>query len=213
MQLSPEVLALLDKWIPTIIPAFSVLAGVLVGAGLTSWFAARRERIQRKHAFIERQLSEFYSPMLGLRTEIRALSELRVKLSNEATAAWQTLCAEVPHGPNRPEALQALTETHFPPFKKLIEYDNRKLEEHFIPGYKKMAELFRDKLWLAEEETRKYYPMLIEFVDVWDRWLSKSIPPEVIERIEHGEEKLHPFYDHLQAQHDELRGLIAKGGA
>lgn len=213
MRFSPEMLALLDNWIPTIIPAATGLVGVLVGAGLTSWFAARRERIQRRHAFIEKQLSEFYSPMLGLRAEVKALSDLRVKLQSEAGAAWGDLCAAIPEGAGKPEALQALTAQRYPPFSALIEHENKKLIDRLLPAYRKMVKLFRKELWLAEEGTRAYYPELIEFVDIWDRALEKSIPPEVITRIGHTENKLQPFYEHLQKQHDRLRSLIARGEA
>jgi len=213
MRLSPEVLALLDKWIPTIIPAAIGLLGVWVGAGLASRFAARRERIQRRHAFIEKQLGEFYSPMLGLRTEIRTLSELRVRLQNEAGAVWQELCEAVPEGPGKQAAMLALTNERYPVFGALIESDNKKFRERLFPCYQKMVELFREKLWLAEQDTRTHYPTLVEFVDVWDRWLEKSIPPEVINRIGHGEAKLAPFYEHLQTRHDRLRSLIARGEA
>lgn len=209
IQPSPEVGMLLDRWLPGVIAATAGLVGVFVGAGLNSWFSSRRERTQRRHAFIEQQLSEFYSPLLGLRAEVKALSELRVKLQNEAGAAWQELSAGVAPGPEA----QALTAQRFPEFQALIEYDNKKLIERLLPAYRKMLELFRDKLWLAEEETRKHYLTLTEFVDVWDRWIANSLPAEVLGRIEHGEEKLHPLYDHIQEQHDRLRALIARGEA
>ena len=41
--------------------------------------------------------------------------------------------------------------------------------------------------------------------------LGKSLPPEVIIALEHGEESLHLFYEHLQNKHDELRGKLEKG--
>ncbi len=46
-----------------------VLSGPLV--------ASSHARHQSKLAFIEKQLSEFYSPMVGIRKEIRVLSEFR----------------------------------------------------------------------------------------------------------------------------------------
>lgn len=175
MRLSSGVLAVLDVWIPPIIAAAIGLVGVWVGASLTSRFAARRERSQRKHAFMEKQLSEFYSPMLGLRTEVRTLSELRVRLQNEAGGAWQALCAAIPEGPGKAAALQALTAERYPLFGALIESDNKRFRERLLPCYQKMVELFREKLWLAEQETRTHYAVLVEFVDIWDRWLENSI--------------------------------------
>ena len=202
-QLSPDVVGLLDK----ALPAFTGLLGAVIGAGAASWFASRRERTQRQHAFIEKQLSEFYSPMLGLRAELKAHGELRVRLQNEAGEAWRVLTEGVAPGP---EAM-ALTAGRFPEFEALIEYDNKKLIERLLPCYRKMVDLFRDNLWLAEEETRKHYLTLIEFVDIWERWIAKSLPVEVLGRIEHGEVKLHPLYQHIQEQHAKLRALIAMG--
>jgi hypothetical protein len=158
-------------------------------------------------AFIEKQLSEFYSPMVGLRAEIRMFGELRVKLQNEADAAWRELTKSVEPGPES----QALTAARFPKFKALIEHDNTQFNERLMPAYRKMVELFREKLWLAENETRAYYPLLVEFVDIWERWLGGSLPPELIERTGHTEVKLHPFYEHLEVQHARLRHALSNG--
>jgi hypothetical protein len=186
-------------------PAVFGFAGVAIGAWLTAWLAARRDRTQRRLAFIEKQLSEFYSPMVGLRAEIRIFSELRLKLQNDAEAAWRDLTESVQPGPDS----QALTAARFPQFKALIEHDNTQFNERQMPAYRKMVDLFRDKLWLAEDDTRQYYPVLVEFVDVWERWLSGSLPHELIERTGHTESKLHPFYERLEAQHARLRGVLA----
>jgi len=72
-----------------------------------------------------------------------------------------------------------------------------------------MVAIFREKLWLAEPDTRAYLPALIEFVDLWDRWLAESVPGEVIEKLGHSEKHLHPFYEHLEKRHDELRSVLA----
>ncbi len=53
------------------IPAASGLIGVTLGA----WLSARREIKQRQLAFVERQLRDFYSPLLGIRNEIRMRAE------------------------------------------------------------------------------------------------------------------------------------------
>jgi len=49
---------------------------------------------------------------------------------------------------------------------------------------------------------------LVEFVELWNRSEQNSVPGEVIQRLEHGEEKLNPFYEHLQKKHDELREKV-----
>ena len=71
--------------------------------------------------------------------------------------------------------------------------------------YRKMIEVFRKRMWLAEPETREYLPQLIEFVDVWERRMRDAMPDEVVLAIEHSEENLRSFYDHLATTHDRLR--------
>lgn len=203
----PEVLAWIEKWPDGAVSALWGLIGVVVGAVLTAWLTSRRDQAQRRLEFIGKQLSELYSPMLGLQSEIAAHSSLRVKLQDAANAAWQDLCAAVAPGPEA----QQLTTTRFPQFKALIEYDNDKLRGTLIPAYRKMLEVFRDKLWLCEPETHSHYPQVVEFVDVWERYLSDSLPAEVMKRLDHTEAKLKPFYDDLRTQHDRLRALLAKG--
>jgi len=187
------------------IPAASGLGGVMLGA----WLSGRREIRQRRLSFIEKQISEFYSPLLGIRSEIRMRSELRVKIHSTADIEWRKLCEK-----NRKvgvEALQKLTDERGKEFTEIVEYDNRQLKEELIPAYKRMVNLFRDNMWLAVPETKIYFESLLEFVELWERWLAKSLPPEVIQALEHSEESLHPFYDHLQNKHDELREKIEKG--
>ena len=58
------------------IPAASGLGGVMLGA----WLSGKRETRQRQLEFIKKQLRDFYSPLLGIRSEIRMRSELRVKI-------------------------------------------------------------------------------------------------------------------------------------
>ena len=80
-----------------------------------------------------------------------------------------------------------------------------------MPAYSQMAKLFRENLWLADPDTREHYERLIEFIELWIRWLAKSIPGEVIKQLEHSEERLKPFYDHVRQRHDDLRAKIEQG--
>lgn len=202
-----EVLAWIEKWPDGAAAALWGLIGVVVGAVLTAWLTSRRDRARRRLEFVGKQLSELYSPMLGLRSEIAAHSSLRVKLQDAANSAWLDLCAGVAPGPEA----QQLTATRFPQFEALIEYDNDKLRRTLMPAYRKMLEVFRDKLWLCEPGTHSHYLQLVEFVDVWERCLSDSLPAEVLLRLHHTEANLQPLYDDLQTQHDRLRALLAKG--
>jgi hypothetical protein len=58
-----------------------------VGAVIVYVFGIRNLSVQRRNAFIEKQLSEFYSPIAGCRKRIRAKSELREKISGAASAS------------------------------------------------------------------------------------------------------------------------------
>jgi len=74
-----------------------------------------------------------------------------------------------------------------------------------------MLSIFRDNLWLAEPETRLHFDELLKFVDIWERWLSRSIPIEVVRSLGHTEARLKTFYEHLEDKHDELRDHLSKG--
>lgn len=202
MATSEQQLFEIVRWI---IPAIFGLAGVIIGAFLTS----RREGKQRKLAFLEKQLSTFYSPMLGLRNEISAHGAFRLRVQNEADAAWKKLCAETENFDV--EARQRISNQRSPEFARIIEYDNTKLHEALLPAYRKMVDLFRDFYWLAESETHAYYPDLIEFTEVWNRWNDKALPPEVLKRLEQGKDNLSPFYAHIEQMHDAIRKKLKNG--
>jgi hypothetical protein len=194
------------QWILSIaVPALSALAGILVGARLS----ARREAVQRRHAFIERQLKELYSPLLGMREEIRALGDVRVKVSKTGDSVWREMCDRYQ---TSPDALARFSEDHKESFAAEIEYNNKQFREVLLPAYQHMVATFRNNLWLAEPETRSYFSKLVEFVELWVRWLANTIPPEVMHTIDLRESKLHPFYDHLASTHDRLQATLKKGG-
>jgi len=95
------------------------LLGVLVGALI----AISRERAKAKRDFLSRQLSEFYSPMVGIREEIRILSGFRLKVTGMTGDVWKELC-EIGRASGDPEALQRLLEPEREKLDTQIEYDN-----------------------------------------------------------------------------------------
>lgn len=207
MSWSTQETTELVRWgLSILVPAISGLGGVAIGA----WLTARQGRKQRKYAFVEKQLREFYSPLLGIRLEIRMRSELRARIHTVANNQWKKLCAEAREA-GGPDQLRKLSDERFPEFKRLTEYDNRQLTEELLPAYRQMIDIFRKNLWLAEPETQRHFGKLVEFIDLWDRWIDKAIPPEVIEALQHGEESLYPFYEHLEQAHRELQGMIKSG--
>ena len=206
-SVDPAVADLVRWTVSIATPATAGLVGVCLGA----WLTSRRERGQRQLAFLEKQLSHFYSPMLGVRNEIQAYGHLRVRVQNEAQAAWVQLCADTEALP--PNERQRITAERGPEFSRIIEFDNDRLYGELIPSYRKLVALFRENYWLSEPATREYYSGILEFVDLWERWVDKSLPVEVLRRLGHTEERLQPFYEHLASKHDEIRAKLKAGGA
>lgn len=205
--MSVDVTSALPPVASLIVPAVAGLVGVLIGA----WLSSRRDQGQRRLAFVEKQLAQFYSPMQGLREEIAATSALRTLIQGNAERAWREVCAQVPK--SDPEALVRLTQSRGPEFNKIIDYDNDKLNKELLPAYRRMADLFRENYWLAEKDTRVYYPAVLEFVEIWERWMAEAMPVEVWRKLNHNEDNLAGFYRHIAEAHDRLRSKLERGAA
>lgn len=203
--LTPEQISLLKDVVDLakiIIPTISTALVALIIVYLTYRFANRQVRYSKALGFKEKQITDFYSPIIGCIKKIRSHSELRVELSNAANTAWHKICDAAPH-----PFLDS--ENHFEPFKKLIEYDNIKFKKELLPLYDRMLQIFTENYWLAEESTRTYYAELCRYVDIWHRWLGETLPREILLEIEHSEERLMPFYAELEKQMGDLRRTIA----
>ena len=156
------------EWATAIIPACAALAG----AGLVGWLAACRERAARRHAILREQLEKFYSPMVALRARIRAKSETRVRIHNAADEEWRRQVAR-DLGDNQ---LRELEDSMEPQLEKLIEEDARRLREELLPLYREMVDLFTRSMWLAEPSTRTQFALLVDHVEVFERFLAGTIP-------------------------------------
>ena len=183
----------------SVIPAFSGLLGVFVGY----WLTIRRERLSRKLDFIEKQLCDFYSPMVGFFSDIFALNELEKKISECADDTWRELAKENLQSNDYGER-QTRHNERWKKFKPIIDYNNQQTYEKLVPFYRKMLELFREKLYLADQDTRDYYSNLVEFVNIWDRCQANSLPPEVTEKLNHGNQIV-AFKKHLEQRYNKLR--------
>jgi hypothetical protein len=194
---------MLAAWATPLITAASGLAGVLIGA----WTVARRDRNERRFHFIRQQVDEFYAPLVGIRREILAKSELRVRIGAAAGPLWAEMC----EGKSADE-LRALQGAEFWKFEQLVKYNNEQLEKELLPSYRQMLATFREKAALAEDSTKHYYQQLVDFVDIWNRSLNAPLPPGLAERLGHGEESLHPLYSNLEYHLKELRWKLERGG-
>jgi hypothetical protein len=188
-------------WVP-LLGAIGV--GGLLGNLVTQFLTGQRETATRKVAFRKQQLEQFYGPLLAAHEEIRARGELRVKLQQAIDSGhFDDMLRSAPEG------VEAASDAHLPTILKNIQDENQGFREVTMPRYREMISTFRDKMWLADPETRKFFPELIEFVDVWDKILADKLPHAVAPAIGHTEENLKPFYKHLEEMHDKLRTEIS----
>lgn len=102
-------------------------------------------------------------------------------------------------------------EERFAPFNKIIEYENDQLKTEIVPMYRQMLALFTEKYHLAAPETRAFYQEFLEFVELWNRWLAESLPGAVMEKLDHREGKVQPFYEQLEFRMQQLQNEIAQG--
>ena len=185
-----------STWIDTLIPAASGLVGVAIGG----WLTALNQKRERREAHIKNQLSALYSPLVGIRSQIKAKSEVRLRLTNLANASWHEKFA----GIEDPARKKQIIGKDRPDYDKLQNYNNRQQVEEIVPLYRKMLAIFTDNMWLAEPSTRSHYAALVEFVETWNRLLAQSLPPELWNEIEHKEETLEPLYADLEHHLSEL---------
>ncbi|QOZ07253.1 hypothetical protein [Bradyrhizobium sp. CCBAU 51765] len=186
--------------------------GGLLGTIGTQWAIGQREQAARRVAFKKQQLAEFYGPLLAAHNEISARSELRVKLQNALDGRHIEAMLEAAAsggGAGRNDRISAATDTQGPTILTNIRDEEQTFRHVLMPRYRSMIDIFRDKMWLAEPETRNYFGQFVEFVDVWDKILENKLPRSVAPTINHTEANLAQFYTHLQEVHDRLRREIS----
>ena len=72
-----------------------------------------------------------------------------------------------------------------------------------------MVQTFHDNISLAEPETRKHFPVLVEYVEVWNSFLQGKLPGQVSQSLRHTEANLHPLYDNIRETHERLRAQFS----
>ncbi len=142
--------------------------------------------------------------MLAMRAEVLAKAELRLKIGDAANAAWQELIEET-RQEDGPQSIGEMRKASWPIFGEIIKYDNRQLAEEIIPIYRRMVQRLMEKMHLAEFSTISYLQELIDFVEIWNRWLAESLPAEIVDRLGHSEENLYPFYGDVALHFAELQ--------
>jgi len=199
-------MTIIESLASLIVPVAAGLGGVTLGAFLTAW----NERRRRQLDFIEKQLEEFYAPLLSIRKHVRALSELRVRVATVSGAVWQELCADARERGGA-QALQELTTARSPAFNAIVEYENEQWKSELLPSYRQMLAIFREKFWLAEGSTREHFQKLIVYIELWERALNGTIPGEVIAELGVREAELDPLYSDLERSFEVLRHKLSSG--
>ncbi|HAR63414.1 MAG TPA: hypothetical protein DCS13_08125 [Candidatus Margulisbacteria bacterium] len=208
-----EILRLLIKTyisnIPIITTSFIELLKIVIPSAITLFagyigikYGLKQIEVKKHLDFIEKQLANFYSPILGYQKEIRAKSELRVKISHAAGVCWQDRC----HGGH------VVADPEYQKYIDITEYENKQFKNELLPLYKKMLSTFRDNYWLAETPTREWFKVLCEYIEKWDRYYAESIPKDVIRKIGLDESVLLPFYEELECTMNILRDKLKYRG-
>src|SRR5688572_28342303 len=101
------------------------MAGAAVGAYVGFRLGLKSQRLAQRASFLERQLREFYGPLVALEAEIRALCTVRNEVSSACNAAWQDVCAALRHQtPDRNDF-----EAQFEPYKRALEAEGIRFRE------------------------------------------------------------------------------------
>jgi hypothetical protein len=153
-------------WVP-ILGALGI--GGVGGAIITQIMTNARNRNARHVAHRKQQLEQFYGPLLAAHKEIRARSELRLKLQTALDNAH--MGGMVSAGPGRTEEA---SDRHTAAIVANVQDENETFRDVLMPRYLEMVSTFRDKMWLAEPKTREYFNQLVEFVDVWEKYSRSS---------------------------------------
>ena len=188
------------------VPAASGIAGAFLGAWLSRWNEQRKQRLE----FAGQQLREFYSPMLSIRTHIRALSELRIRIEQSHAALSPS---DEPFSSNEDPRVRALErrsreQAHIGDARKLLEFNDQQFRSIMLPQYERMLMVFQEKYWLAAETTRARYPDLLQYVELWKRFLAGTIPGEVLTTFDVREDQLRPLYENLEAEFEARQRML-----
>jgi hypothetical protein len=153
-----------DTGSSVLIPLITAAAG-LIGVIAGSWLTDRREREKQRRDYITRQLSEFYGPLVSLRVETLIYPELRKKMNSAAERFDEEKTSGTPPTGNA-----------LPEFMWIVNDDLDILKNDLIPIYRRMVDIFRNHMSVAEPETRMYFPHLVKYVQMWEKVLELLWP-------------------------------------
>lgn len=165
---------------------------IVLSLSVGYYFAYRQFKRSNRFNRITDQLSNFYSPMISCLKEIRAKAEIRKKIE-DANGKYYSM-------------ERSLEENQF--YLNSLKYESEKFRTEILPIYEKMLNVFKEKFHLAEKSTQIWYEELSQYIDVWKRYLNKTLRYETIKELDIKEEKLKPFYDDLEHVFDKLQDKL-----
>jgi hypothetical protein len=173
---------------PTIVSSVITALAGLVGVAVGGRIATHNLKEERRSARRLERLREFYAPLRGIRAEIAAKKKLN-KWLHDSVLAERVKKEETEFATRRQISNQAREE-----YDSVIDYIGEQIPKEFAPAYRRMLELFRARMDLAEPSTIAYFPDLVEVVDLWNRPLSTAI----LKEIEPEDKKLLGLYEDIE---------------
>jgi hypothetical protein len=168
---------------------------------------------KREIDFADKQLSEFYAPMVGARAEIFNHTTFDQYLKRASFFVDQR---RLERDKNRRIDSEYLAESdkYTKELETFFDGINRRLLGERIDAYIAMRELFAEKMAYADPDTREWYGYFYAFVEMWRvyreegerQFMSKAVLGALGSMFD--EELLQPFYAHLSERVDYLQREI-----
>ncbi|MCH7922724.1 MAG: hypothetical protein IH975_06815 [Nitrospinae bacterium] len=173
-------------------PAIAGIVAALVSYALWRLRFTQEFRTRKTAEFLEKQLSEFYGPMLMCIKQVRSITQLRY----EEESLFQTYM--------NPEI-----EDDRKNYSELIEKHNKQHRESIMPIWEQMLDLFETKSHLAEPEVVEHYERFVKFTRLWGDHLEKPIglalPLEAASQLSERYPEPVDFYNLTEAQYNEKK--------
>ncbi len=194
--------------VQTIVPAVSGLLGVGIGAWINAYVTDKRERQKQRHDFQAKQIAELYGPLVALHHELQARAAIRDRIIDTAVEVREQVI-DAGRLVGR-EELRRLHADELPGYDAVANMPHQGFVDMLLPTYQAIRDLYREKLWLAEPDTRAHFPPLLEFVSLWEWYLDQKPPGRIMLGLKHSSKKLEPVFDHLHQEHERLRKDLSR---
>jgi len=161
-----------------------------IGIILGGWLVAWQRKVARKRQFLEKQLQDFYSPLLAIHDEITVFQNPLATGVGFSARDDDDQESDYPKVPDEDE-------------KDIV-------AQQLLPAYERMLEVFRDNMWVVDDETRKFYPGLFRFVHHWRRVVKNALPENPLTAWQHSEKELQDFFNNLQQHQHRMRKRLRR---